>query len=342
MDGAMPSTMSVPAKPGEIPVLDLGPYRAGADGALERLAGELRHALENVGFYFIAGHGVPWSAVEATFAAARRFHDQPVEAKLALKLNEHNAGYLPMRGNTLRTSEVQKDTKANLNEAFFVKRDLPADHPDAVANRRFRGANRWPAGLPGFRETVVDYCRRMEAVALSLLPAYARALDLPADYFTDAFREPQYTLRMTHYPRQDVVDGAEFGLAPHTDTSFMTLLPSNDIPGLAILTRDGRWIDAPAMPGTFVVNGGQLLRRWTNDRFLATPHRVLNRSGSERYAIPFFVDCSIDHPMECLPGCASPDNPPRYPVTLYTDYMVWYQNRNYDVLRDPGTPPPAA
>src|SRR3546814_2268976 len=108
-----------------------------------------------------------------------------------------------MRGNTRRTSEVQKDTKPNLNEAFFVKRDLPADHPDVVANKRFRGANRWPADLPCFRETVTGYCDAMERLALSLLPLYARAVDLPADHFAAAFAEPQYTLRMTHYPRSE-------------------------------------------------------------------------------------------------------------------------------------------
>src|SRR3546814_555369 len=162
---------------GGIPVLDLGPCLAGAPGALDRAAAELRHALRHVGFYFIRNHGVPQATIDGAFAAAAAFHAQPLEAKLSLKLNEHNIGYMPMRGNTLRTSEVQKDTKPNLNEAFFVKRDLPADHPDVVANKRFRGANRWPADLPCFRETVTGYCDAMERLALSLLPLYARAVD---------------------------------------------------------------------------------------------------------------------------------------------------------------------
>ncbi|MFN4091075.1 MAG: isopenicillin N synthase family dioxygenase, partial [Alphaproteobacteria bacterium] len=280
-----------------IPIIDIGPYREGEPGAAERAAAELRHALTRVGFYFVRGHGVPQDLIDATFGAAADFHAQPLEAKLALKLNHHNIGYLPMRGNTLRTSTVQKDTKPNLNEAFFVKRDLPPDHPDVVAGKRFRGANRWPEGLAGFRETVVAYCSAMERLALSLLPLYARALDLAPDWFAEPFREPQYTLRMTHYPRQEAFAGDEFGLAPHTDTSFMTLLAQNEVPGLSIRTPEGEWLDAPAVPGTFVVNGGEMLRRWTNERFLATPHRVINRSGRERYAIPFFFDCTIDHAM---------------------------------------------
>jgi isopenicillin N synthase-like dioxygenase len=276
---------------------------------------------------------VPQELIERLFAVTAAFHALPIERKLALKLNEHNIGYLPMRGNTLRTSVVQQGTKANLNEAFFIKRELPPDHPDLATNKRFRGANRWPDGMPEFRATALEYAGRLERLALSLLPIYATALDLPADHFANAFREPQFTLRLTHYPAQEVFEGDEFGLAPHTDTSFMTLLAPNSVPGLSIRTRDGRWIDAPPTPGTYLVNGGELLPRWTNERFLATPHRVINRTGGERYAIPFFFDCQIEHVMECLPTCCSADNPAKFPPTTYLDYMIWYQNRNYDVLK---------
>ena len=125
-----------------IPVIDLGPYLAGEPGALDRTARELPFALTEIGFYFVINHGVPQAKIAATFDQVRRFHAQPLDAKLALKLNKHSTGYLPMRGNTLRTSTVQTGTKPNLNEAFFVKRELPPGHPDIVSNRRFRGPNR--------------------------------------------------------------------------------------------------------------------------------------------------------------------------------------------------------
>jgi isopenicillin N synthase-like dioxygenase len=134
---------------------------------------------------------------------------------------------------------------------------------------------------------------------------------------------------MSHYPQQTVVADNEFGLAPHSDTSFMTMLAQNDIPGLSIRLPNGRWIDAPSMPGSILVNGGDLLRRWTNDRFLATPHRVINRSGQERYAIPFFMDCDYDYRMECLPSCCSEANPPKYPPITYPEYMTWFRDQNY-------------
>jgi isopenicillin N synthase-like dioxygenase len=317
-----------------IPVIDLGPYLAGESGALDRTAKQLHFALTEIGFYFIVNHGVPRQQISAVFDQVKRFHAQPVENKLALKLDNHGTGYLPMRGNTLRTSTVQANTKPNLNEAFFVKREMPADHPDVLANRRYRGANRWPDGLPGFRETIVAYADTMERLVQKLVRLYARALDLPAEYFDGPFREPQFSLRMTHYPPQDgpVVD--EFGLAPHTDTSFLTLLAPNDVPGLSIRTQSGKWIDAPAIDNAYVVNGGQMLQRWTNDVFLATPHRAINRSGGERFATPFFCDSNIDWPIAAVPTTVGPDKPPKYPTTWYTDYMIWYQKRNYDVLNE--------
>jgi len=317
-----------------IPVVDLGPYLAGEPGAMERTAGELCFALTEVGFYFIVNHGVPDAKIRETFRQAARFHALSLDSKMDVRIDRHNVGYLPLRGDTLRTSTVQTVTRANLNEALFVARDLAADHPDVRADRRFRSANRWPLELPGFRETVAGYCETMERLVQKLVPLYARALSLPAAYFDDPFREPQYKLRMTHYPYQEKPLEDEFGIAPHTDTSFLTLLAPNDVPGLSIRTQSGKWIDAPALPGAYVVNGGQLLQRWTNDFFLATPHRAVNRSGGERYALAFFCDSTIDWPIAAVPTCVGPDRPPKYPTTWYTDYMIEYQKRTYDLLAD--------
>src|SRR5712675_1247904 len=221
-----------------------------------------------------------------------------------------------------------------MSQAFFMARDLAPDHPDVVSGRRFRSANQWPKGLPGFREPLVEYCDALERLVQRLVRVYARALDLPATYFDGPFTDFQYKLRATHYPNQPAALDDEFGIAPHTDTSFLTLLAPNEVPGLSIRTQSGTWIDAPALPGAYVVNGGQLLQRWTNDVFLATPHRAINRSGGERYALVFFCDSHIDWPIAAVPTCVGPDAPPKYPTTYYTDYMARYQKRTYDLLAD--------
>lgn len=334
MPSLAPSLAEIrPDAPEEIPVLDIGGYLAGKPGALERLGAELRRAFEEIGFYFIVGHGVPQRLVDAVFAEAERFHAQPLEAKMAIKVDENLVGYLPLRGGTTRHSPINANNKPNVNEAFFARRDVGPDHPDIVAGKSFRASNKWPADLPGFRETVVAYQQAMESLAKSLLPIYAVALDLPPDYFDAPFRDAMYTLRVSHYPPHEP-DENEFGLAPHTDTSFMTMLAQNKVPGLSIRLPNGKWIDAPAIEGAFLVNGGDLLRRWTNDRFLATPHRVVNRSGGERYAIPFFFDCGAEVVMECLPTCREPGKPPRYEPITYAAYMAWYRQMNYGSAKD--------
>jgi isopenicillin N synthase-like dioxygenase len=301
-----------PDAPAEIPVIDLAAYLAGQPGAREQAAAALRHALENVGFYFVTGHGVDQALVDAAFDAARHFHAQKLEDKLKLRINQHNIGYLPIRGSTTRHSKLNANNKPNVNEAFFVKRDLTPDHPDVLAGLPFRGTNQWPDSLPGFRETVLAYARAMERLGLALLPLYATALDLDPGFFTPLFAPPMFTLRMSHYPRHEGTDENEFGLAPHSDTSFMTLLAQNKVPGLSIRLPNGTWVDAPALPGSFLVNGG-----------------VINRSGQERYAIPFFFDCAYTTRMECLPTCTAPGNPPRHEPITYPEYMAWYRNLNY-------------
>lgn len=328
-----------------IPVLDIAPLRAGEPGARERLAEELRRAFTEVGFYFVRGHGIPDAAIERTFDAARRFHDLPDDRKLAIRIDEHNIGYMPMRGNSTRVNAVGGPTLPNLNEAIFFKRELPADHPDVRAGLRFRGRNRWPeeADVPGFRAAVLDCCDAFERLGASLLPLYALALDRPVDFFAPYFLDPMYTLRLSHYPQQDpTAPENEYGIAPHLDTSFMTILAQNRIPGLSLRLPDGGWIDAPAPPGALLVNGGMMLRRWTNGRFLATPHRVVNRSGQERYAMPFFMDAGYRAVMTPLPRAdGAGDLDQQAPIT-YADFMTGYQRGNFHHAAPPPEGQPRA
>lgn len=330
---ALAEAPSVQPSPGEeVPVIDIAGVRQGAADDIASTVKALRHAQEKVGFYVLTGHGLDQGLIEAVFEQTRRFHAQPLDVKLALKANADNVGYMPVKGSITRATPVAGVVpQPNLVEAFFMKRDLPADHPDVIAKKRFRPLNQWPdpGVMPDFRPTMVAYMQALEGLALSLLPLYAAALDLPSDWFEAAFREPQYVLRCSHYPPHEPGPG-QFGIAPHTDSSFMTLLAQSGLPGLAVLAQSGRWIEPPPIDGSFVVNSGEMMKRWTNERFLATPHRVINRTPhADRYAVPFFFDCTIDHLMTCIPTCTGPDNPPKYEPTSYADYMTWFYDRNY-------------
>jgi isopenicillin N synthase-like dioxygenase len=135
---------------------------------------------------------------------------------------------------------------------------------------------------------------------------------------------------MSRYPVIDGADDTVVSLVPHTDSGFMTLLPPNKVQGLSILLPDGRWMDAPGVPDAFVVNGGDILHRWTNERFLSTPHRVRNVSGQLRYAVPFFFDPSHDTTIECLPTCQSVERSPKYPPIKFGDYALWFAAQRYE------------
>ena len=335
----MPQDMSVATTMvgGAIPLIDVADYLAGKPGAAAKAAAELRYAFENVGFYYLAGHGIPQALIDAQYEAAARFHALPSEAKLAIRVDEHNIGYMPIPDKAPPNAAAQ-GKKPSQNEAFFLRRERTADDPDVIVNRRFHTMNKWPKDLPGFREQTLKYMAAMEALCAKLVPLYALALDLPANFFDRFFEKPHFILRQSRYPRIDAGDDKVASLVPHTDSGFMTLLPPNKVQGLSILLPSGQWMDAPYVEGAFVVNGGDILHRWTNERFLSTPHRVRNVSGTVRYAIPFFFDPDHDTVIECLPTCQSAARPAKYPPIKFADYALWFSAQRYQHMQSVKAP----
>ena len=313
-----------------IPVIDVGPAFRGEPGGLDMVAAQVRRACESIGFFYLAGHGVSPRIVDAAFAASREFHALALEEKLALKLNENNIGYLPVNQSMQRASTVHKATRPNFNESFFISHDRGADHPDVRAGIPLRGCNQWPAGHHGMRAMMVAYFKTMEALGERLLPVLARSLDLPPDFFAPYFaNEAHLNLRFLHYPPQDVDDDEQFGQGPHTDNSFITMLAREDVPGLAVRLPSGDWLAPPVIEGTFLVNLGNVMKRWSNDRFHSTPHGVVNDSGADRYSIAFFYSPNPASEIACLPSCVGPDNPPRYAPAVYRDLVLEFYSANY-------------
>jgi isopenicillin N synthase-like dioxygenase len=313
----------------EIPILDLGPFLAGATGALDAVATQLYRASTEVGFYYLKNHGVPESLINQTFSESSRFHALPLEQKQGLKLDKNKIGYLEVGSSVTRHSPLAGQAKPNLYSAFCLRHDLAPDDPRVLAGKPFRAPNRWPEELPGFRANVMTYCRALEDLALRLLPIFARSLDLPLDFFENAFRTPLLNMQLNHYEHQADFDGTQFGLAPHTDRTFITILCQAKIPGLEIRTADERWVVAPVLPGHFLVNTGDLLRLWTNEVFLSTPHRVINSSNVDRDSIPFFFNPDPDTLIECIPTCQSAERPAKSPPIRYMDFYSSFVKQNY-------------
>jgi isopenicillin N synthase-like dioxygenase len=199
------------------PVIDLGAYRRGETGAQAVVAAQLRHALENIGFLIVVNHGIPTELTDGIVEQTERLHAMPMAEKLKLATGRGQGsgftGYLPSGAYSVKTSEVNDNDQPDLNEAFFMDRERALDDPEVLAGKLFREPNKWPYNLPGFREFLIRYWDAMEDFSQSLLPIFAIALELPSDYFDEAFRDAQCVLRLSHFPPTSYRDN-QFGLAP--------------------------------------------------------------------------------------------------------------------------------
>ncbi|MFP5472209.1 MAG: isopenicillin N synthase family dioxygenase [Gammaproteobacteria bacterium] len=320
-----------------IPIVDLqGSLDADAPAAQQR-ARELFEALSQIGFAYIAGHNVAPATREAAFAASRDFHASTLAQKQSLAINAFHRGYMGMASSTIVTSTVAKVTRPNMSESLMLMHELPPDDPGLLAGLPMQGPNQWPDWLPGFKPAMLAYVREVDALGRHIVRLIALALGLPATALDHHFDHPTTFLRALHYPPQPPAEDEQIGSAPHTDYGIITLLAQDNSGGLQVRPRGGDWIEAPPIPDTYVLNVGDMLARWTNGRLVSTPHRVINRSGGDRYSLPYFLDPSMDTVIECLPTCTDADHPPQHPPVRYGDYLLERLNRNYD-YRKPAEP----
>ena len=326
--------MSIPlADSDTLPQIDLLELSRNGQTGQQRIARAIADACETTGFFYVVGHDVPPGVVDDAFALARRFFEQPGEVKGALPVNQWQRGYMPpghvtIPGNT-----------PDLKEVFEIGVDLPPDDPDVLAGKPLHGHNQWPR-LAGFREAMDAYFQAVVRVGRTLLVPLAIALDLPEQFFVERYDRPLIKMRIMRYPPLPEPRSArQFSTAPHSDYGVITLLAQDAVGGLQLQLRTGQWVQAPYVESSFVVNIGDMLACWTNDRFTSTPHRVLNTSAQDRYSIPIFYDPHYDTLAECLPSCRGPANPPRYPPMRCGEYILGKYDRVYAHRRNPETSP---
>lgn len=323
----------MPPASSELPVIDLAPLGGGMPGAsaaLERVAAEVREACLQSGFFYLANHGIATDLVDAAFEASRWIHARPDAEKLAIKLNRWHRGYQPFATSTLKSSQrFAPAAYANQLESFFIRHEVNPATPGYGA-RLLMGPNQWPDNA-WFRDVVTRYDEAVRALGHRMLRVFAVAVGEAPEFFDRFFAPASTTLRLIHYPPMPPVRPDEmFGIAPHTDYGFLTLLAQDEVGGLEVRRPDGSWIQARSVPGTFVLNVGDALARWTNDRFNSTPHRVINaRPGCDRYSIGMFFDPHIDAEVACLPQFAMVPGGPKYAPIRYGDYYEMRLEANY-------------
>ena len=287
----------------EIPVIDVSDLQQAPD----HLLGEILHAYSKHGFAYIAGHGIDPALIDGVFQASRQFHALPREAKMAVALDHNHRGFIPIDTSTDRNSTLAEVTKPNQSESFMMMREAGPQDPDVIAGVFLAGPNQWPE-VAGFRETVTAYHDVLASFSTRMVTAMLRATGANPTEAAPLFHRPTTWLRLLHYPPQPGTSPDDlYGSAPHTDFGAITVLAQDDVGGLQVMTPDGDWIDAPPIPGTFVLNVGDMLHRMTHGALKSTPHRVINRTGRERYSCPFFFDTSaaqVVRPLDTVPETA--------------------------------------
>lgn len=310
-----------------IPVIDVGGYLSGDADATSRFVADLRAIQESLGFYCIVNHGVDQDIIDGSFEQIAELFALPDDVKMKYRVDFHHQGFIPNKSLILRWSKIAKNEKKDLNEAWAIMRERTPDDPKVEANIRHRNLNQWPEELPEFRTVLLKYQSAMADLAFRMLPAYAQALEMPADHFDDKFSVPEYYIRTAWYPPVEAEEG-QFSLSPHSDHSSMTYLPLMDVPGLQVMAPSGKWMEIEPLRGAIIVNTGEFFNRWTNGRFIATPHRVVP-PNKDRYALTFFYNCNDETVADPFPTCIEPGAEPKYEPMSFHDFFVTYMDGNY-------------
>jgi isopenicillin N synthase-like dioxygenase len=293
----------------------------------EKTVQALRTACKEVGFFYLQGHGIEHSFIESVMEQSRQLFDLPVSAKKVLSDPAMSRGYTAMEEETLDPSAQKKgDTK----EGFYIGRGISKTDP-RYNPAKLSGPNCWPTrettpemtDCEEFRRVMESYFDQVSDLGLRIVRLLALALGLPEDSFDASFTEPLAAVRLLHYSAEkSQPDKGIYACGAHSDYGMITILLTDDNPGLQILSKRGKWIDAPPVKDCFIVNLGDMLERWTNGLFQSTKHRVLTAGDAERYSIPFFYEPNFETFVKCLDLCCSPDNPAKYPPTTSGQFLL--------------------
>ena len=272
-----------------IPVIDVSGAVSGED--VNGVGAAIHAAAINHGFFYISGHGIDPRLMDQAFAVSKAFFDLSDKDKNTVAVDIHQRGWMAQGMSRLQGAKTH-----DLKEVFFWGMETSPDDPDILAGKPLCAVNQWPATFPRLNAELIPYYDAVCVVARRVMAAIAVSLGQPADFFEAAYAKPLARGQLVYYPASTDADEADgrFGVAPHTDFGVLTVLLQDNSGGLQVRAKSGDWIEAPPIPYTLVCNIGDLLARWTNNRFASTVHRVINRTENARYSIPVFFDPNTD------------------------------------------------
>jgi isopenicillin N synthase-like dioxygenase len=302
MEGKVEIPASRPRSSSKISVVDIECLVKGRHEPAHSTINALTRACTSIGFLQVTGHGITHDVCSKLLSEAALFFALPVKEKMkvAIENSPMFRGYVPVK------SKGKTDYGDNLHEGFVIFQERPIG-----GSCPMHGPNQWPGGKLEFKEAMLSYFVAAEKLARALLRGFAMTLGYKPDIFNPMFDDPMMMLKLNYYPPQSTSKhGNEIGVVAHCDSSAFTIVWQDDVGGLEALTRDGEWVPVPPISRACVVNIGNLMQIWSNGRFPSTPHRVVNRSGRDRYSIAFFVNPNYTTVMKPLIGESSGDFKP--------------------------------
>lgn len=308
----------------QVPVLDITPLRTGDFAARQRLAAEIDRACRDIGFLVITGHGVSETMLSEVAAVSRAFFALELAEKqlIARPCTDVARGYIGLGAESVARSQGVVDAPGDLNESLMIG---PVDVPDdpyyrAPASWPHFHPNLWPERPPALRSLYENCFRELSQLAATIMRGFALALGLEEKFFEPFIDRHISRLRVRYYPAQPEPPApGQLRVGAHSDYGSLTILRTEDAPGgLQVINAAGEWVDVPIIPGSFIINIGELMARWTNDQWIATLHRVVNpprtmAHDSDRLSIIFFHNPNYDAVIKCLPTCKGADAPEHYP-----------------------------
>jgi isopenicillin N synthase-like dioxygenase len=313
-----------------IPSIDLGVFLNGTEKEQQAIARHVDEICRSIGFLVIENHGVDPKVMQDAWSMIRDFFELPIEEKLKARSDDPFCprGYFPMEAEALAKSRGV-DTPPDIKERFGIGPMSRPPHEMSDEDFDFHcGTNLWPEAPAQFRKALTDYFNAMEDLGAKVLQLFAAALDLPHDYFDGFHTFPRSALTCNHYPYTDEpLLPDQKGAGEHSDYGTVTILrPDPNVAGLEIKLPSGEWAAAPLVDDKFIVNIGDLMARWTNDRWVSTMHRVVKPNAAEgragrRHSMAFFMNTNYDAEIECIPTCLAPEGKARYDKVRAGDYL---------------------
>ncbi|WP_170573185.1 isopenicillin N synthase family dioxygenase [Ruegeria atlantica] len=288
-----------------IPTIDITPLHGGTHPEYDQAVQEVIKACTEIGFLSITGTGISQETVSDVRSKVRAIFAVDESAKWDQAITRENyRGFIPMGFFTPNDGSGKADKYEGYKLHYDVAEDAPIRNECALY-----GPNVWPPQVPEARGAILDYWSQLDHVADMLLDALETGLGLEQRQLRDAFRHPMTNMTLLHYPPHKPDEGG-YGIHPHKDTDALTIIAPDPVGGLEVQTRDGGWITPNCPPGGFIVNIGDMLELWSGGRLKSTPHRVVNRSGHERYSFPYFAvprhDVVVAPLLPPLPGFDRP------------------------------------